>query len=1341
MLRRLYLFVLHVSYYFECFSIVFLFAAFFLHVPFTAESREVPFSNEILISDSVNQPYFVLAADMDGDGDKDVLCASFNSDRIDWFENNGLQIAGGHLVSSSIDGPRALYAVDIDRDGDMDVLSASYYGDKIYLHLNTGAGGFGSPITIAGGMDAAIAVYAEDVDGDGDLDVLAASYNSSQICWYENNGQYASYWLSITITTAARGPRSIEAVDVDGDGDVDVLSASQSDDKIAWHENSGDGSSWISHDISRSADEAAWVHAADLDGDGDLDVASASFADGKIAWYRNDDNASSWMESIITTEAKGAYYVGAADLDLDGDLDLISASYTDYKVAWYENLDGRGSFGSQKIIATMGERTRTAYAADLDGDGDVDVVSAQYPNDDKLVWFKNESIHRSALFPEQRSISEAAGGACSISAADVDRDGDLDILSAAMNDNAISWHVNDGLGEFLSSAVIDDSADGPCSTAAADLDRDGDVDAVYASQNGHEIIWRPNDGSGMFGAPQIVSQAPASPRQICAADLNGDGAQDLACASYDDDAIRWFANDGAGHFTAHILTDQADGPVSLCAVDLNCDGKLDVLYASENDNAVAWFANLGEGVFDSARLINSFLYTPSWIAAADLDGDGANDVIAASEAGDIIVWHSNDGAGNFGPAQIAANSLNAPACVFASDLDLDGDLDLAACSGEDDAVVWLENGGSGNFSEPQIAAAGADGARFVCTADLDGDGDSDLVSALFDGGKIVWLPNRGGQFAASAEDSAPSSIFQGETDVVLKITAVHRGRSGDAEAEIVRMQFLWEEAPGDPLSSDEANALIESFTLYKDDGSGEFDAADSAVVVMETLSLAGGVLAIEFVDGGAEACVPFGGPQTYFAVVQLTVDAAEQTPNRFRIVHLSEAGLAAEDRTNDIPLTIEYAPEAASKLISAAPNYDGVLIAGGGVIEPAFLDSMTVADDGAAPVFDFTIVDGGGGDGLPLSVSDIVLHYEGEDDLASRIAWRLRGADAANHIGQVDAAADAIRFSGLSLSVDEGQSETYTVYAFFMDNAGLQDRQSITLRIDGDEDVTLGENGSRMGAASPVGAVVTVQVDASQLTFVQQPASLAVISGQMMSFSAHPILEAHDAAGNIDLDFSKQVEISSHGAGASMLAGNLVAPVNGRATFPDLTLTYAATADHETFILQASSEGLASAQSDALSADVVATQLVFVIQPDPLSVVSGSPMDFSVDPVVEAHDENGVLDEDFAQTVVLSVNGAGAAVLTNETVSAVNGSASFQDFTIEYAATSDHEIFTLQASSDSLASAQSDALSADVVATHLVFAIQPDPLSVVSGSPMDFSVDPAVEAQDENGILDEDFAQ
>ena len=134
-------------------------------------------------------------------------------------------------------------------------------------------------------------VFAADMDGDGDMDIISAGINDI-IAWYENNGAADPTWIAAAdgewIATSADEAKSVFAADMDGDGDLDIVSASSNDDTIAWYENNGAADpTWTAADIATSADEATSVFVADMDGDGDMDIISASYADDTIAWYEN----------------------------------------------------------------------------------------------------------------------------------------------------------------------------------------------------------------------------------------------------------------------------------------------------------------------------------------------------------------------------------------------------------------------------------------------------------------------------------------------------------------------------------------------------------------------------------------------------------------------------------------------------------------------------------------------------------------------------------------------------------------------------------------------------------------------------------------------------------------------------------------------------------------------------------------------------------------------------------------------------------------------------------------------------------------------------------------------
>ncbi len=360
---------------------------FFLSLQITLSAQPDLFGPQIEITFTSEYASSVFAADLDGDGDQDVLSASGIDDKIAWYGNEGNGNFGEqNIISTQANGASSVYATDLDGDGDQDVLSASVGDDKIAWYENDGYGVFGGQISISTQADFALSVYATDLDGDGDQDVLSASENDDKIAWYKNNG-LGFFGLQKIISTQANGARSIFATDFDGDGDQDVLSASTNDSKIAWYENVGSGNFGGQNIISTQADGVWSVYANDLDGDGDQDVLSASLVDDKIAWYVNEGNGNFGGQSIITAEADGAYSVFASDLDGDGDQDVLSASENDDKIAWYEN-EGNGNFGVQIIISTQVDYGRLVYASDLDGDGDHDVLSASL-FDNKVTLYSN----------------------------------------------------------------------------------------------------------------------------------------------------------------------------------------------------------------------------------------------------------------------------------------------------------------------------------------------------------------------------------------------------------------------------------------------------------------------------------------------------------------------------------------------------------------------------------------------------------------------------------------------------------------------------------------------------------------------------------------------------------------------------------------------------------------------------------------------------------------------------------------------------------------------------------------------------------------------------------------
>ena len=185
-------------------------------------------------------------------------------------------------VTTSYESGTATFSVTLSEASDNDI-TVDYYTSNKSLNFTAA-----NIVTSANG---AFSVHVADMDGDGDLDIISASAYDNAIAWYENNGAADPTWSAANISTSADGAFGVHLADIDSDGDMDIVSASYIDNAIAWYENNGAADpTWSAVDISTSADGATDVHVADIDGDGDLDIVSSSSNDDTIAWYENDEN-------------------------------------------------------------------------------------------------------------------------------------------------------------------------------------------------------------------------------------------------------------------------------------------------------------------------------------------------------------------------------------------------------------------------------------------------------------------------------------------------------------------------------------------------------------------------------------------------------------------------------------------------------------------------------------------------------------------------------------------------------------------------------------------------------------------------------------------------------------------------------------------------------------------------------------------------------------------------------------------------------------------------------------------------------------------------------------------
>ena len=332
-------------------------------------------------------------------------------------------------------------------------------------------------------------IFAADVNGDGLIDVLGSAAVSNQIFWLENKDITGTIWTPHPIDDNFDSASSVYAADLDNDGDIDVLGASGLDHDITWWENAtGSGLGWIEHLVDVSFYGANSVYASDVDGDGDMDILGAAINVDQISWWENlDESGTNWAKHIITSSFDGAHSVCAADVDSDGDMDVIGAARLAHDIYWWENLNGSGTSWEAHPVNTQFAGASSIFAADINGDGDMDILGTAILDDD-ITWWEN--LNGSGTDWGKFKIDENYDGASAAYAADMDDDGDMDVLGAASGENDVSWWENlNGSGTSWTRHEIDANFDGASSVFPGDFNSDGIMDVLGSSSLSNYVSW------------------------------------------------------------------------------------------------------------------------------------------------------------------------------------------------------------------------------------------------------------------------------------------------------------------------------------------------------------------------------------------------------------------------------------------------------------------------------------------------------------------------------------------------------------------------------------------------------------------------------------------------------------------------------------------------------------------------------------------------------------------------------------------------------------------------------------------------------------------------------------
>ena len=350
------------------------------------------------------QAYGAYAGDLNDDHFTDLTIIDETSDDLRILLNDGYgdyDAANMEIIPMGQSTPSPNEGADFNGDGDIDLAVCTAHGNELRVLFGDGDGSFYEQVNYTTGQNARGLVVL-DFNGDGAEDIVIVNRGSSNMNLFTNDGTGTFTRTTIDPDPNGMGESGLAAVDANNDGIQDLFVGNYTSREIALLLGDGDGNFTLSEKVSLTNNAQPWMIAAgDFNGDGLADVASANSHGHSMTVHFGDGGGhfTAHTLSVTVPSARFPLAIDAGDLDGDGDLDLVTSNYETATFAVFEN-DGSGDFTTSVKLLPASDLASCAILHDRDNDGDLDITGTD-EGLDHVILFENKLPTTTEAIPDE----------------------------------------------------------------------------------------------------------------------------------------------------------------------------------------------------------------------------------------------------------------------------------------------------------------------------------------------------------------------------------------------------------------------------------------------------------------------------------------------------------------------------------------------------------------------------------------------------------------------------------------------------------------------------------------------------------------------------------------------------------------------------------------------------------------------------------------------------------------------------------------------------------------------------------------------------------------------------